>query len=476
MLLTEEKDPMKKLIFLLLTYFLVQFTYSQNYQTIEEVDTACTQLGFMGDEEAEDAVDKILSQIGLFRNFTIQECPDINNAVAKNIDVGDGKKARYILYDNEFFEKISDKASNDWAATSILAHEIGHHLNGHSLNNEGSNLAWELEADEFSGFVLARMGSSLEDAQSAIKTLKREEATRTHPAKADRLNAIAKGWSRGSGKTITVQEVNLEEITVVEDEPIIDEEIGKVAAQKVLANCLEAIGGQENILKIKSLYQELELNSSYEMNGTPYNTTIDMKMIMITPNNFLSETQSNGTPYYSLKIDGNMYTKSKKNEDWKFLSYNNAEESQPSFIYEYSLLLNNQDVEYLGRETFKGVECHVIQLPDYNLDMNQELFQMKSNSKRIHYYNVTTGLLQFGKIITQSFIDYKENNEYLKDTNTTSEVFTTYSDYREVDGVLFAFNHEMKTTTGTTETVTVMKFQKMQANPEINPKEYKVKN
>lgn len=475
MLLTEEKDSMKKLFFLLLTCFLVQFAHSQNYQSIEEIDTACTQLGFMGDEEAEDAVDKILSQIGLFRNFTIHECPDINNAVAKNIDVGDGKKARYILYDNKFFDKISDKASNDWAATSILAHEIGHHLNGHSLNNEGSNHQWELEADEFSGFVLARMGSSLEDAQSAIKTLKREEATRTHPAKADRLNAIAKGWSRGSGKTITVQEVNLEEITVVEDEPI-EEEVSKVAAQKVIANCLEAIGGQENILKIKSLYQELELNSSYEMNGTSYNTTMDMKISMITPNNFITEAAASGTSYYSLKIDGKMYSKTKKNEAWKFLSFNDAEESQPSFIWEYSLLLNNQEIEYLGRETLSGVKCHVIQLPDFNIDMDGEIYSAKSDTKRINYYNVTTGLLQYGKHTTQTFIDYKENNEYLKDTNTTSEVFSTYSDYREVDGVLFAFNHEMKTTTGETESTTVMKYKTMQANPEINPKDYKVKD
>lgn len=465
---------MKKLILLLLNCCFLQLAFAQNYQSIEEIDTACTQLGFMGDEEAEDAVDKILSQIGLFRNFTIQECPDINNAVAKNIDVGDGKKARYILYDNKFFEKISDKASNDWAATSILAHEIGHHLNGHSLNNEGSNHQWELEADEFSGFVLARMGSSLEDAQSAIKTLKREEATRTHPAKADRLDVIAKGWSRGSGKTITVREVNLEEIAVVEDEPI-EEEVSKVAAQKVIANYLEAVGGQENILKIKSLYQELSYTISFELNGVTNNTKMDMEITMITPNNFLTENQYNGTPYYSLKIDGNMYSKSKKNEDWKFLSYNDAEESQPSFIYEYSLLLNNQEVEYLGRETFKGVECHVIQLPDFNLDMNQEFARSKSNSKRIHYYNVTTGLLQFGKTITHSFIDYKENSEYLKDTETTIEMITTYSDYREVNGVLFAFKHEMKTT-GTTEATTVMKYKAMRANPEINPRDYKVKN
>ena len=129
---------------------------SQNYQSIEEVNEACAQLGFVGDEDAEIAVDNILSQIGLFRNFTIQECPDINNAVAKNIDVGSGHKERFILYDSEFFKRIDDKSANDWAATSVLAHEIGHHLNGHALNDEGSSHKWELEADEFSGFRKGR--------------------------------------------------------------------------------------------------------------------------------------------------------------------------------------------------------------------------------------------------------------------------------------------------------------------------------
>ena len=140
------------------------------------------------------------------------------------------------------------------------------------------------------------------------------------------------------------------------------------------------------------------------------------------------------------------------------------------------MLLNNQELEYLGRETVSGVECHVIQLPDFNIDMDQDLFRMKSDTERINYYNVKTGLLQFGKTITHSFIDYKENTEYLKDTETTSELITTYSDYREVNGVLFAFKHEMKTITGTTESTIVMKYKTMQANPEINPKDYKVKD
>ncbi|MBU2938561.1 SEL1-like repeat protein [Lacinutrix sp. C3R15] len=184
--------------------------YSQNYQTIEEVNDACSQLGFNSDEDAEIAVDRILDEIGLFRNFTIQECPNINNAVAKNIEISPGQKERYILYDANFFDRIEEKANNRWAAISVLAHEIGHHLNGHSLNNEGSNHKFELEADYFSGLALAKMGASKEEAQSAIMTIKYEKATSTHPAKKDRLIAIENGWNKAKGITNvkTVEEEN----------------------------------------------------------------------------------------------------------------------------------------------------------------------------------------------------------------------------------------------------------------------------
>jgi len=202
---------MKTKLSILFVLLALQGVNAQNYQTVEDINDTCSTLGFLSNEEAEIAVDEILTKIGLFRNFTLQECPNINNAVAKNIKNNKGYTFRYILYDNSFFNSINDKASNDWAATSVLAHEIGHHLNGHSLNNEGSNHRFELEADYSSGFYLAKMGASLEEAQSAIQTLKYEKATRTHPAKVDRLLAIKRGWNKAKGdakeKENTIEEV-----------------------------------------------------------------------------------------------------------------------------------------------------------------------------------------------------------------------------------------------------------------------------
>ncbi|MDO6596699.1 hypothetical protein Q4512_07215 [Oceanihabitans sp. 2_MG-2023] len=204
----------------LIGLFFTNIAFSQNYQTTEEIDNACAQLGFMADEEAEIAVDRILEQIGLFRNFVLQQCPDINNAVAKNIKTSTGDVMRYILYDNDFFNRINDKAANDWAAISILAHEIGHHLNGHSLNNKGSNHKYELEADYFSGLSLAKMGATLEQAQSAINTLKYEKATRTHPAKKDRLLQIEKGWSFANDIENQEEEEEVVSKNIIEDFPV----------------------------------------------------------------------------------------------------------------------------------------------------------------------------------------------------------------------------------------------------------------
>lgn len=193
--------------------FVSSIIYSQNYQTVEEIDKSCAILGFASNEEAEIAVDEILDELGLPRSFKIQECPDINNAIAKIITAEDGTKVRYILYDNAFFNRISDKTSTAWSSKSILAHEIGHHLNGHSLTNKGSTHEFELEADYFSGVVLAKLGANLEEAQSAIQSLRYEKATATHPAKADRLAIIAKGWNEEMSTEVTVEiiEVKKEE-------------------------------------------------------------------------------------------------------------------------------------------------------------------------------------------------------------------------------------------------------------------------
>ena len=145
---------------------------------------------FESDEEAQTVLNDILNTVGLRPNFVIQ-ASNVPNAAA----VIDGSE-RYILYNRKFIRSVKENTKTNWAAISILAHEIGHHLNGHTLSGRGSWHKMELEADEFSGFVLRRMGATLEEAQAAMKLLGSPTGSSTHPARNMRLKSIADGWKR----------------------------------------------------------------------------------------------------------------------------------------------------------------------------------------------------------------------------------------------------------------------------------------
>jgi hypothetical protein len=144
--------------------------------------------------QARRIIQTIVGVVGLKSNFEIQAAK-IPNAAAV---VFNGK--RYILYNPQFIAVLDKAAGKHWPSIAILAHEIGHHLNGHTLTKNGSLPQTELDADEFSGFVLRKMGASLKDAQLAIQIAGNSRATHTHPAKADRLIAIEKGWQRATNQ------------------------------------------------------------------------------------------------------------------------------------------------------------------------------------------------------------------------------------------------------------------------------------
>lgn len=142
---------------------------------------------FMSDSKAASALKLITEASGLALNFKIL-ASDIPNAAAAIIN-----NQRYILYNQTFIYNINQRV-NYWASISILAHEVGHHLNGHSLLPGGSRPSLELEADKFSGFILAKLGATLDEAQSAINAIVSEKSSVTHPEKSARLAAISNGW------------------------------------------------------------------------------------------------------------------------------------------------------------------------------------------------------------------------------------------------------------------------------------------
>lgn len=147
-------------------------------------------LTFASDKEAQEVMEKIMEVMGLQSNFVIQAAR-VPNAAAAIIGT-----QRYILYNPSFISEIRRTSRHDWPAISVLAHEIGHHLNGHTLQLTGSRPAMELEADEFSGFVLRKMGASLAEAQTALQLLASPYGSLTHPPAKERLKAVEAGWNR----------------------------------------------------------------------------------------------------------------------------------------------------------------------------------------------------------------------------------------------------------------------------------------
>ncbi len=140
--------------------------------------------------EAKEILENMLDTIQWKENFSIREQNGIRNAYATIIN-----QVRWIIYDNNFLEDIDAYTSTKWASISILAHEMGHHYYNHVVSSSGSTPPKEIEADAFSGYVMQRLGASLNESIAAISTIATDRASSTHPAKKDRVDAITEGWN-----------------------------------------------------------------------------------------------------------------------------------------------------------------------------------------------------------------------------------------------------------------------------------------
>ena len=176
----------------------------------------CTYLG-----AAERAAERIMDASGLrAADFEIVVEPGSDNAAAGiAYPCGRLSGCRVIVYDPEFLLDI-ERRTDEWGPISIMAHEVAHHLQGHSVHGGGSNPPDELDADFFSGFILQRMGASLESAQAAIRSRASPTGSHTHPPRRERLQAIAMGWRKavasgdagGAGEALESARAELEEM------------------------------------------------------------------------------------------------------------------------------------------------------------------------------------------------------------------------------------------------------------------------
>ena len=206
----EEDDIQIRLVEMMCDGFIVpenKFNYDINYEPVQNPANNEDYRRNLQHNSAKFIVRKIVESYGVRGRFILQPCEKINNAYA---DTKNG--IRYILFDPEFIKEISygfgafakkeNINNNTYVNLFILSHEIAHHIEGHTLNpnqyinyNDKKNI--ELEADKWAGFVMERLGLTLEQASLAIK-LKINDFDDTYsnyPNKKKRLLAVEEGYN-----------------------------------------------------------------------------------------------------------------------------------------------------------------------------------------------------------------------------------------------------------------------------------------
>ncbi len=149
--------------------------------------------------------------------FALDKCKEICSAMglamrfsvfAGDVEAAEARLAgnqRQIIYNEDWLRNL--EISSDEQAVPvlvILAHEIGHHLNGHTLDQIPSDviapggprfrLREELEADTFAGNIVARLNEPYQLGLPAFASAS-ETATRDHPSREERTNYFIGGWN-----------------------------------------------------------------------------------------------------------------------------------------------------------------------------------------------------------------------------------------------------------------------------------------
>ena len=158
-------------------------------------------------EYIQAALRKVLNFMDAQPNIELAPDSDVANLMA----IIDNQGRPLVIYNPAFVVNVLEGKESEWILMTILAHEIGHHAKFHvqqfsfgvnqMTGGERRNL--ELEADAFSGFLLYKLGATLEQAQLAVKHHAKESANSTHPGQESRLSTIASGWYRAKEQEIS---------------------------------------------------------------------------------------------------------------------------------------------------------------------------------------------------------------------------------------------------------------------------------
>jgi len=230
--------------------------------------------------------------------------------------------------------------SNSWSKLSILAHEVAHQINGHTLEASKSlyeSRQLELEADEYSGFVMYKLGASLSEAQEAIRVYgsDKDDTYSTHPSRDKRLKAIEKGYNKARSQ-VSNNVSNNSAILSYNDYSIKFNEYLNAGNNQMMVETINLIlkeypNGKYNHIVLFNRGAMYELIEDYENASKDYRLSIELDPFYFPPYYNL------GALYFNLGIEY-------KNSDTD-LAYKLYKESLP--ILEKAHNLNKSDYNTL---------------------------------------------------------------------------------------------------------------------------------
>ncbi|MFK7806211.1 MAG: M48 family metalloprotease [Saprospiraceae bacterium] len=306
---------------------LLLFTLSLQAQDVITIKHSCSfdeeeteqEFYYFGaSSEADKIVEQIVDAVSIAKNFVVKSS-DCKNALAT-----EENGQRYILYNTSFLEKFKKDARTKWAAYCVLAHEIGHHLNGHDFKSTNSKLRkkMELQADIFAGGVLHKLGATLDEAKAGIEMLQNKGGSDTHPPTRARAEAIANGWKkseenikklRGGEERVDpaprpIKKKKKEEPEYIPDEPEEIEPLTTVSDQLIINKMLGTwqidLGYNDynqRVIIQSMLYADGSMSSQTFLNGVVSATEI---MTWTVSNNIMVVMDASGymysyTPYFN---------------------------------------------------------------------------------------------------------------------------------------------------------------------------------
>jgi len=145
--------------------------------------------------DVQPVFDEISSNIETMEKIYVVATTDTKNAEACRSDKG----KFFILFNPTWLGVLYKRDSKSlWVLRAILAHETGHIELGHTTKYKKSEPPMELEADEFAGQLLAKMGAKLTDVEEAYNSRLFQDIQQgtSHPPLNQRLERVKRGWQQ----------------------------------------------------------------------------------------------------------------------------------------------------------------------------------------------------------------------------------------------------------------------------------------